>query len=900
MKAAAAIAVFAMTALASEDPQYNLPETAAMGNRRVHDPFVSSRMNALADETTLRIWRKLHAGPEYFVFTEDRADPVRWAHGVPAHWLRDTRRHLGRFSGTAAPGEFYVFQVVVFSPVRDVGPLDVAFSPLKAAGPERSPIPASAFRCINLGGVGPDGEPFVKLVSVRAGTAKPLWIGVDVPQDARGAYAGTLEVRPDGATATKVDIALRVDGSPLPDRGESDAWRLARLRWLDSTVGHADRPVAPFTPVSRRGDRLTILGRRVLLDPSGFPRQLLSYFSGSNTHLLDRGRPLLAGPMTLELDTESGPVQWRFAETQHGEKSGRACEWEARGMTGALEARTQGRMAFDGYVRYRNRLRARRDVIVKEARLRIPMRGDVARYFMGLGIKGGKRPKRVDWNWDVRRHQDAVWIGDVNAGTQLRLKGANYERPLVNIYYDFKRLALPESWGSGGIRVREEADDVVSLTAFSGPHVLRKGERLALDFDLYLTPFKRLDLAGQWQHRYLHSGDEKYFNDPALAAAEGATVLNMHHARQSNPFINYPYNDRSFPDFVQCVKRAHESGLLLKPYYTTREITNHMPELYALKSLDGEVIYPADVSPVKTVINRDGPHPWLIEHLGKSGYIPAWRARLGGKYEGMLDLAVITTPDTRWNNFYLEGLRYLVEKAGIDGLYIDDTALDRTSLQRARRILDAGNPRGRIDLHSWNHFNNLAKFASCAVLYMEVFPYVNRIWFGEGFDYNAPPDYWLTEICGIPYGVMGEMLQGGGNPWRGMLYGMTTRLGWSGDPRPLWRFFDAFGIQETAMVGYWDPACPVKTDCPDVLATVYKGGSKALIAIASWSKTPRPVRLQFDTTALGFEPGDASLVATPIRGFQEARTFERSTPIPVAPGKGWLLELVSERQPAAR
>jgi len=36
-------------------------------------------------------------------------------------------------------------------------------------------------------------------------------------------------------------------------------------------------------------------------------------------------------------------------------------------------------------------------------------------------------------------------------------------------------------------------------------------------------------------------------------------------------------------------------------------------------------------------------------------------------------------------------------------------------------------------------------------------------------------DYWLTEVSGIPFGLMGEMLQDGGHPYRGMLYGMTAR-----------------------------------------------------------------------------------------------------------------------------
>ena len=40
---------------------------------------------------------------------------------------------------------------------------------------------------------------------------------------------------------------------------------------------------------------------------------------------------------------------------------------------------------------------------------------------------------------------------------------------------------------------------------------------------------------------------------------------------------------------------------------------------------------------------------------------------------------------------------------------------------------------------------------------------------------------------------MGEMLQNGGN-WRGMLYGMVSRMPWSGDPSGMWKVWDAFGI----------------------------------------------------------------------------------------------------------
>ena len=88
---------------------------------------------------------------------------------------------------------------------------------------------------------------------------------------------------------------------------------------------------------------------------------------------------------------------------------------------------------------------------------------------------------------------------------------------------------------------------------------------------------------------------------------------------------------------------------------------------------------------------------------------------------------------------------------------------------------------------------------------------------------------------------MGEMLQDGGNPWRGMIYGMTSRAPWSGDPSAIWKLWDEFGINDSEMIGYWVDDCPVKTGRPDVLATVYKKNGSTLIALASWADGPARV-----------------------------------------------------------
>jgi hypothetical protein len=207
--------------------------------------------------------------------------------------------------------------------------------------------------------------------------------------------------------------------------------------------------------------------------------------------------------------------------------------------------------------------------------------------------------------------------------------------------------------------------------------------------------------------------------------------------------------------------------------------------------------------------------------------------------------------------------------------------------------LEARRPHPLIDLHSASQYNPRDGYINSALLYMELFPYIDRLWFGEEFDYEkTSPAYWLTEISGIPYGVMGEMLQNNGNPWRGMLFGMTNRLGWSpgSDPRGLWKLWDDFGISQADMVGWWVHDAPVQTGRDDVLATSYvRKGKKTLIALASWAPERTEVKLTIDWRALGLSASKVTLVAPAVNGFQSAATFKPGEAIAVEPGKGWLL-----------
>jgi len=884
---------------------------------------VMTKMETAVKPDVLAAFKTQHPA-KFWLFGEDRQLAVRRTI-IPAHWFEDGAKQFQQFAGVARPGEFYVFQVCLV-PGEETRPLDcrVVFESLPGAetvvlsgtdyGNARKGERRLFFNYFEYGRI-PD-EP-----------VKPIWVGLQIPENATpGIYQGQVLFRksvfPSSIDAIlnhggeppsyeHLTFSIQVEGEPVKESGTGDGWRLARLKWLESKIGDSETDVTrPFTPVkvNKQSRTLDILGRRITLGPNGIPAQFTSYFSGSNTHVLTTGRDAFVAPPKLECIVEGKAVKWQTTRFEMGKPTPVAASWEAVSTGGGFNLEVKGKLEYDGNLRLQMKLidvSGRGDWItgegtkVDEVRFVVPWKKDVVKYAMGLGMQGGPCPDKYEWKWDVAKHQDAIWMGDANVGAMLRFKdGHNFNRPLINAYYDFRPLALPGSWGSGGIRIAHE-DKAVTLTASSGPtrvRLLGKGEGgLSFDIDWYFTPFKPLDVKQHFTDRFYHLNQGAALEDTAKLKAEGANIVEIHHNRLCNPYINYPYNDESFGHLQEFVRKAHADGVRVNLYYTTRELTQNLPEFFALKSMAGTIILPRKDGVAWPVTNRSGPHPWLMQHVG-TDIVPAWRENLRfPEYQQKLDLAVITTPDSRWSNFYLEGLDYLVKKAGIDGLYIDDTALDRKSMQRARRILDAdGNTGRRVNMHSWNHFNSLAKWSNSSIAFMELYPYYDGLWHGEGFNANSSPEFMLVEMSGIPYGLMSEMLDHP-NPWHGMVFGMRSRWPWSGDPRNIWKLEDRFGIADADYTGWWDPACPVKTGNPLVKASVYRKSGRSLIALASWAPGETAVKLTIDWHALGLAPQKTTLWAPACEGFQSECVFAADGPILVAPGKGWLL--IADEQP---
>jgi len=191
-----------------------------------------------------------------------------------------------------------------------------------------------------------------------------------------------------------------------------------------------------------------------------------------------------------------------------------------------------------------------------------------------------------------------------------------------------------------------------------------------------------------------------------------------------------------------------------------------------------------------------------------------------------------------------------------------------------------------IDLHS-----NTAFSLGSANQNMEMFPYIDKTWFGEGFNFDLmPADFWLTEVSGIPFGIPNDILMHMSvNNKRGMIYAMTHRGFY-----PIWKLWDEFGISDSKMVGYWDAHPLVQTNNEQIKATSYVKSGSVLIVLGSWSNQKEKVKLQLDWKRLGLEPNKVKLRSPEIEGYQRSREINMSETLTIEP-KNDLIIIISKR-----
>lgn len=838
----------------------NLPKAKviAIESRTKFDSF--EPMEVIATESEVAELKEDYP-TAFILFPETRKYPIRMSKFLPYRWVKKAPENI--FKAQVKRDEYFAFQVGVFAAQKRIKDLKVSFSDLTTSDGDK--IPASNFELINRDINTFDGKKKNKTIAVPKNKVQALWFILTVPEDANpGKYVGEISFKSD-RQEQKIKLFIEVLSAKIVNHGTDDLWRMARLKWLNSGTGLENQITAPYTALKLKGRTVKCLGKQVKFASNGLPSSIKS-----------AGKEILARPIIFHLKNARGSMKFskRSFKVLKNEKS--MIKFIATEENNKARFQNRVRMEYDGYIFFNITITAKQNISLKDIFLEIPYRKDIAKYMMGLDIgRGGLRPKKVDWKWQ-NYPTNKVWMGNAQAGLRCKLRGA---KELEHVWEERKPEinGIPKSWSNnskGGACLREGYKHV-NFRAFTGPMKLKRGEKISFNFSLLITPVKPRDPKHWfnpkgWRQRFSYMGCSPKDNQRL-----GAKQLVAFHGSPVNPCINYPF---IYPQKIKkWVEDIHQLNLQAGLYYKIGELSNHCAELPVLQSLGDEILTPGTGKGCE----------WLQEHLRRN-YSLKWYSIPFGDI-GPADACIAINGGSRWENYYLASLESLIKNTGIDGLYFDGLGYSRLLMQRIRKTFERQNVNDFfLDFHIGNTITRRSNSFNDV---MEHLPYLDSTWIGEGFNYNHSPAFYLVELSGIPFGVPNSMLQYGGNPWRGMLYGMSSRYNESiaSTPINMWEFFDRIKIQDSRMIGYWDNNCPVKSDNKNILSTVYQFKDKCLIAIASWEKGDAECKLKIDWKKLNLSPTEVIAYAPEIPGFQSERNFDFKKSILIPEERGYLI-----------
>lgn len=758
---------------------------------------------------------------------------VQIIHFEDLRMLDHAKKIEKKAAAAMSQNEVFVLQIAAVSSADD------CIQSIQAAGD------GLEITCINTQTVDKFGVSKTQQVQLKANEIAPLFFTVE--SEKRGARQATASICVETQSESYAfDIDFSIDTSPVENHGYNDLWRLSRLKWLNSALAQDESLVRPFVPPQVSGSRIAILGREIELAGSGLPQQIYSKYDESIALCDDVQKTLFARPCVFVIGKEPICVDTNQKTVFHNR-----VEVSSVAEHENYSAHILGVLRYDGQMEYAVKITAKKDFEAEDVSLSFYIDQACTQLMHGLGHRASKATA-LQYKWNADKQQDCIFIGAVNCGMRVKFKAEDYRRPLINIFYKNLPLVMPQTTWDNGSKGRicvDVADGFAKLCASTGRFCFKKDETRSFDFEIHITPFKPLDYKKLFGVRYLHNNRLKNaYKDIDEASRHGLNYVIFHQGNSLMPYINYPFYETD--SLKKAAQYAAEKGIGIKLYYTEREHSNHMAETFVYKALGDEIVLRK--KGVSHSWQKEKPQ-WLVDNFGED-IIPGWFVKYNrGKYKGEHDISFIVRPDTRLDNYYVEGLQWLIENIGISGIYIDDTSLDRTTIERAKKLLDKKD--GLIDMHMWNHEEPRAGDVSCLNLYCELLPFLDSIWLGEGFFYKKySPEYMLCEVSGIPYGVSGQMLQDGGDLYEGMLYAMNNRYGWGHkNAVDMYKVWDSFGIEESKMLGYWHSKNPVRTDNAAVLTTVYLKEDSALLAVYNFSNKKEKFSLNIDRGLLGFD-----------------------------------------------
>ena len=323
----------------------------------------------------------------------------------------------------------------------------------------------------------------------------------------------------------------------------------------------------------------------------------------------------------------------------------------------------------------------------------------------------------------------------------------------------------------------------------------------------------------------------------------------------------------------------HKIGMTLD--YDAGSLSVHARETFAFRSMGGEIIY---------LRQRKQKENALGSVLGK-GVVVCEDAMTAG---GERDMAYLTVPGSRMDNFFVEGVRFLTSRTAADGVSLTDTPILRDTAERAAKCIErTAGKRAVMELKYSSRFNKENGYVSAAVMYADILPFVTRLWAVSGFPEDIGADKELLEMSGVFFGLAADSPENWGI-MRSLAFASLPRYGKDPDVSAalgdIQRLFQDFGISKAKLRGFWDPENPVRTDNANVLATSFVNGENMLFVLYNMSDNALTFEVGVENK-LGFTTAGKKTFAPKIEGLQRSGRVNIGKPMRLK-GKSGILVFV--------
>lgn len=235
---------------------------------------------------------------------------------------------------------------------------------------------------------------------------------IPLPGLAEGKYSAKLSVMgKDGAVLRELTSAFAKENPAT------------KFKWWNTTAGNHEKVLAPWTPVTVKGQDLGVWGRTMTMGAAGLPAQIVS-----------QGQALLAGPAVLRAEWPDGQAA---AAQGPAAKVATTADFrvtaDAQATVGGLAVTSKVTVEYDGMYKVAMTLTPTGKVAVKSLKLVVPLAPASAAYVYGKGegirdgfYMGWLPPAKTGRIWDCRATGAQgmragsfipyVWVGSQTAG----------------------------------------------------------------------------------------------------------------------------------------------------------------------------------------------------------------------------------------------------------------------------------------------------------------------------------------------------------------------------------------------------------------------------------------------------------------------------------------------------